>query len=374
MKKPVLAVIGFESKMNQGVVIPTFEPYVARLIGSDLKGGNMTTDEAIQIADVVMWLILPFDNIAQEWKKHLSHARPGQLWLNGSSVQRPRDNDMDGVEEELYRLGVDTGTCHLILAPSVGTVRRRPVIIGFRYPPKSWWWIQWLGDVLSEQGADIIVESALGHDQITRTIQVDPMINLLLWAMDLPHNTVALELAWRAMGGPAKLELLARLRALMNSDVVIDIFLSHRGTEEALQTLKGKVERLIEIYEAKDREALSAIFANAKSVINGEFLTELLTHSDRLGRIIEELRGDAVGFKIPAGVDVVGLLAHLLKYFDDAGLNKTITVAIKYPNGSVEIFIGVEHPESPAVQDVIQQIKAVEEKRGIELLEDPFKF
>src|SRR3989344_534873 len=83
-----IGVIGHLGNMAKNVVVLFFEKSGYKVIGSDLKDPKgLKNEEVVAQADVVYFSLFPFSEVAPVMRDMIRFAKPGSLWLHGTSIQ-----------------------------------------------------------------------------------------------------------------------------------------------------------------------------------------------------------------------------------------------------------------------------------------------
>lgn len=364
----VIGIIGNSGKMARNIYEPLFLEAGFQVIGSDISDPEgMSNDEVIANADVVLFSILPLDNVAREMRSQLKNARSKTLWLHGSSVQQVRDNSITDVllDEDLHQRGVDTGFVHFMIAPTVKSLRGQAIVL--ECPPP---WEVWLEELLLAKKARVFRKSAQQHDDLTKAAQLLPMIMAVATAMVWEREGIDVSEMLRVAGAPARLQAFGAIRSLGQQDVVSEIITRHPDGPALIETLAGVFTDLAKMIKEKNTTQLAFEMREARESIAQEDLSRVLSTTDWLVRVLGDLNGGAVGFEFSEEQNQVGLLSKVLSCFDANGIDKTTTTAQRLPDGGAQFFIGVEPDlDDPSVKVAKREVL---EEFGGKPLEDGF--
>lgn len=370
----IIGIIGDKGKMARNVIEPLFTDAGLQVIGSDILSlEGLSNEQVIWQSDVVIFSILPLDNVATEMLAQIKNARPNTLWLHGSSVQQVRDNSIGDVllHDDLWSRGVDLGFFHFMIAPTVKSIRGQSIVIGFPHPkPVNPKWQSWLEEILLAKKARIVHKTVEGHDELTKASQLLPMLMAVATGMVWQREGIDVSEMLRVAGAPARLQAFGAIRSLGAQDVVSEIITRHPAGPSVARTLAKALTDLAEWVETKQINMITSEMKQARERIGEDELEKILSTTDWLARVLGDLNGGAVGFSFTREQDQMGLLAQALSCFDDCGVAKTTTTAQRLPDGSVQFFIGVEPDlDDPTVRAAKRKVL---DELGAEPIEDGF--
>ncbi|MDP2720728.1 MAG: hypothetical protein Q8O75_02185 [bacterium] len=370
----VIGFVGNQSKMVQSIYEPLFIEAGYEVIGSDiLDPSGLSNEEVVLRADVVIFSILPLDNVAPAMREQIRNARPNTLWLHGSSVQQVRDNSIGEVllDVDLWNRGVDTGFVHFMIAPTVKSIRGQAIVAGFPNPrPVNPGWQPWLEGILLAKKAKVFRKTIEEHDELTEGSQLIPMVMAVATGMVWQRLGIDVSEMLRVAGAPARLQAFGSIRSLGAQDVVSEIITRHPEGPSVLRTLVEVFTDLAEWVENKQVGAIASEMKQARERIDAADLAKILSTTDWLVRVLGDLNGGAVGFNFTNEQNQVGLLGKVLTRFDNHEVDKTTTTAQRLPDGSAQFFVGVESDlDDPRVRAAEREVL---EELGAETVEDDF--
>ncbi|MCH7605305.1 hypothetical protein IID24_04950 [Patescibacteria group bacterium] len=368
-----VGIIGDHGKMAQSIYEPLFTEAGYQVIGSDsINPTGMSNDEVVRTADVVLFSILPLDNVAREIRAQIKNARPNTLWLHGSSVQQVRDDSIGDalLVQELKDRGVDIGFVHFMIAPTVKSLRGQAIVLGFPSELINPDWESWFENLLLSKKARVFHKTIDEHDELTKGAQLLPMLLAVATGMVWQREGVDVSEMLRVAGAPAKLQAFGTIRSLGQQDVVSEIITRHPAGPTLVRRLGEIFAELAEWIENKDVDKIASEIEQARERIDEDDLRKVLSTTDWLVRVLGDLNGGAVGLQFSGEQNQLGLLAEVLARFDKHGVDKTTTTAQRLPDGSAQFFVGVEPDlDDPSVRGARQEIV---DELGAELIKDGF--
>ena len=368
-----VGIIGNQGQMAQNIYEPLFAESGCQVIGSDiLDPTGMSNEEVVANADVVLFSILPLDNVAKAIRAQIPNARPNTLWLHGSSVQQVRDDQIGDVllAQELKDRGVDTGFVHFMVAPTVKSLRGQAIVLGFPRELTNPDWKSWFENLLLSKKARVFHKTIEEHDELTKAAQLLPMLMAVAAGMVWQREGVDVSEMLRLAGAPAKLQALGAIRSIGQPDVVSGIITRHPAGPSLVRRLAEVFSELAERVDNKEDGQIAFEMKQAREMIDEDDLRKVLSTTDWLLRVLGDLNGGAVGFEFTKEQNQLGLLAKVLSYFDEQGVDKTTTTAQRLPNGDVQILIGVELDlDDPRV---VAAKREVIDKLGAKPIDDGF--
>lgn len=368
-----VGIIGDHGRMAQSIYYRLFTEAGYQVIGSDsINPTGMNNDEVVATADVVLFSILPLDNVAREIRVQIKNARPNTLWLHGSSVQQVRDDPIGDalLVQELKDRGVDVGFVHFMIAPTVKSLRGQAIVLGFPRELVNSAWESWLEDLLLSEKARVFRKTIDEHDELTKAAQLLPMLLAVATGMVWQREGVDVSEMLKVAGAPAKLQAFGAIRSLGQQEVVSEIITRHPAGPALVRGLAEIFAELAEWVESKDVGKITSEMERARERIAEGDLHKVLSTTDWLVRVLGDLNGGAVGLKFSGEQNQLGLLAKVLSRFDEHGVDKTTTTAQRLPDGSAQFFVGVKPDlDDPSVRGARQ---GIEDELGAELIEDGF--
>ncbi len=368
-----VGIIGNHGRMALSIYKPLFTEAGCQVIGSDILDlTGMSNEEVVANSDVVLFSILPLDNVAKEMQAQIANARPRTLWLHGSSVQQVRNDPIGDVllAQELKDRGVDSGFVHFMIAPTVKSLRGQAVVLGFPRDLINPDWESWLESLLLSKKARVFHKTIKDHDELTMAAQLLPMILAVATGMVWQREGVDVSEMLRVAGAPAKLQAFGAIRSLGQQDVVSEVVTRHPAGPALVRRLAEVFSELADWVDNQKVDRIASEMKQAREGIDEDDLRKVLSTTDWLVRVLGDLNGGAVGFEFAEEQNLVGLLARVLSHFDDHEVDKTTTTAQRLPNGAAQFFVGVKPGlDDPSVRAAKREVI---EELGAKPIEDGF--
>lgn len=319
-----------------------------RELGHEITGIDLDNasemDSAVRMADFVVVAILPLASIAELVKRISKQMRMGSLLIHSTSLEnpaKPYDIDWKAVTNR------DITVCHMHIhakpvAPLARTLYGQHVSLSFQGINQGKW-RHWLEGYLADSQAVIHHFKPGEHDQVTSVSQVIHMtiaaIVSEVWR-HLPNDLV--QIGARIGGPPCRLLISSVLRVGLGSKVASEILVNHPAAIQILDLIQQAVSTVRAMVEARKIQELSDTISGARSMIEPAELKIRDARTNQLARLEADIGKLHIKFQFPADKNVPGLLAQVLREFDQLEVDKTTTIAQKDPDGGCTFLIGVK--------------------------------
>jgi prephenate dehydrogenase len=356
----IVGIVGNLGDMAANIVTPFFERAGYKVIGSDRRNPEGSTNQqVVETADIVYFSVLPIADVAKVVRALVPYAKPDTLWLHGTSIQNPRNNQIVPVlaDARLAVKNVSTGFLHFKVGPRIRSLRGQSVAYGFFPQTPSERWKDLLEGHLKEERAVLLECTAEFHDGLTSTSQVIPMLTALLDGQLWNQGEVPLSQALRMAGPPCWLQSYGALRNLSQGSIVANILVNHPHTK---RIIREAIMTLLEIETAccaDDVPALERMAQEGLGVLSQSEIDAIRNSTEWHVRMEGDLRGGAVCLEFSAKENRLGLLTSVLDIFDQQGLDKTSCMAQEIPGGGCTFYIGLKDIANPCVQEACGHIQ-----------------
>ncbi|MBI5787172.1 MAG: hypothetical protein HY446_01320, partial [Candidatus Niyogibacteria bacterium] len=310
----------------------------------------------------------PFSEVASVMRGMIQFAKPGSLWLHGTSIQNPRRFPPTPVltDAGLAEKKVDAGFLHFMFGPTVKSMRGQSVVYGFPRPLTNPAWEEWLISLLRLEKPHVVKYSLDFHDELTTESQLIPMIMASLvsnlWLKQKPSLSEALSMA----GPPCWLQAYGVLRNLSQPGLIASIAANHPNTGKVIEEAIGLLSTMAKAWEAGDEDVFLKLAHSGAAILPPKEMVKIRESTDWHVRLEGDLRGGAVCFKFSREKNTLGLLTRVLSVLEAEGLEKTSCMAQETPDGGCRFYIGFKlDVEDPRVRAASRKIA---EEFGAEVL------
>ena len=341
----IVGIIGNVGKMAVNVIGPLFREAGYKVIGSDIKNpSGLSNREVVEQSDIIYFSITPICDVAATIAELIPYAKPGALWLHGTSIQNPRHGPITQVllSPILAEKKVDVGFLHFMVGPMVKSLRGQSVVYGFCRPLFNPEWKKWLLELLQKNRPFILENTPEFHDELTTGSQVIPQIMAVVIGQLWRKQKFSFPEVLRAAGPPCWLQSYGILRNLSQSAIIANIIANHpnapRIVDEAiaiLQTMKASLAG-----EAED--SITEMAEGGLKVVSEAELGAIKRSIDWHVRLEGDMRGGAVCCVFQPAENKLGLLTQVLRIFDEQGLDKTSCMAQETLGGGCTFYIGIK--------------------------------
>ena len=359
-----IGIIGNMGKMA-GLLGKFFVQEGYQVVGSDIKEpSGLSNEEIVAEADLVFFSISPIANVAPIIDSLVPHARPNTLWVHGTSVQEPSHGPISPVfyDGRLRAAGVDTGYLHLMVGPTIRSLRGQTIVYNLEEPLTETGWETWLKSLFEIQnGALMIKLRPHDHDQLTTGAQLIHMLQGLLCLSLWRRLELNVDEIIEVAGPPGWLHAYSVIRSSGQPDITSNILVNHPNTERLIRTAREVLDDLAKAVDSGDISAVAKLVEEGREAIPEGIRQPISSRVDFHIRLEGDLRGNSLRIEFPAHLNKVGLLAKVLDCFDREGLDKTSCEAQELPGGDCVFYIGLKIPlEDEHAQRACQAVKSLD--------------
>lgn len=349
----VVTVAGAKGKMARSHNIPFFTRKGCQVLRADIAYSQQRGWDNVSQAprsDIFNVSVRPFIETWPVAEEVSPHMKAGSLLLLSPSVQVPAGTNPGGIIDSLRDRGVDIGFMHFMFGPAVKSWRGQSVMFGFVEPLLNPAWKDLVVKWLTRERMVVWRGTFSSHDHATKFTQAHPMMLAGLSSAVWQLSDYPLEELFELAGPPAWMSGYGQLASLRQRSLIAELITYHPGTLELIDFYIDYFQRL------RERVANGNVVGVEEMIfrpnISPERLGEITRRYEKHVQAEADLRGGAHGFYFRRDLNRLGLLADVLRRYDDRGIDKTTTGAeIVVRKGGAEIFIGPANPEALEAED-----------------------
>ena len=348
-----IAVIGAKGTVG-GALVEHFGFLGHDVLSVDRNTTHKLKDAAAE-ADIVFIVTLPIEGVAFLAAEAASVMRPKTLLIHGTSVEQPVHDRID-IQKIL---AMDIALCHLHFhfRPEIPLSRTLfgqhitlsgygdGVYVGGRW--NAWIWEQFapfrsIIHRLKEDGE---------HDELTAVSQLIHMVVAALVSETWNHFSLPIVQKAAEIGGPpCKLLTRAVLRTGLGGRVTESILYNHPLAPRLLGVFRRTLDYIEKSVARREQDAINKLLTKGRTIMESVNLDSWDDSTARLARLEADTNQTCFVFCFPPEKNSAGLLARVLKEFDERGVDKTTTVAQVNPDGGCTFIIGVREQNVPALE------------------------
>lgn len=259
MKQCTIGMIGGKGKMGQ-CLEPIFKRYSHQVLLSDEK----TSEEVVKASDVLIFTV-PINQTTLVIESLLPHIREDQLLLDFTSVKTAPCKSM--MKSKASVIGM-----HPMFGPSLKNIESQTVVL---CPVRPGEWLDWLSDLLRNEGAQIIQTTPEKHDKMMAIVQCLVHFTSLLFSHTMKQEGINPKELFQFASPVYRMQLFIAGRiAKQSADLYRDIQFENTSFPETLAHFTKSFKTLKRSVLSHDSQAFENLFDEIGDFLGEDILKE----------------------------------------------------------------------------------------------------
>jgi prephenate dehydrogenase len=348
-----VGLIGCDGQMGKMLRTKLEAANVKKIIGSDPKlPGGLSNQQVVEEADLVIFAV-PVEETVGVIKKLTPFSRPGQGWVDVTSVKGEPVRAMLAAHPQCDVIGL-----HPLFGPGLDW-RGQTIVVCQARGVK---WIDYILDFIRFSGATSINMGPDRHDEMMAIIQAWAHAMYIIGALSLRELCTNLSLSVLREVATPQFKLLwsglVRIFAMNNPAMYFAIQTElPEHTVRNLTSIAKQTAKLFDIFDTDDFERFNAEYRDARNFIGPDLLEESTDKFNRVTRFLADL-SDMNSFEVVCKEDRPGLLSQVVSVLAEHRLNMTSLHSKSVPGGGYSFRITTEQRRSSReVQGAIGKLR-----------------